>query len=381
MSGHDANASQLPLAVRLRDLIRRDGPISFRDWMEAALYDERDGYYFRPDLKRWGRAGDYRTSPERSPLFAATFANYFSGLYESLGSPRQWTIVEAGAGAGHFAQGVLRTLRSHHPQVFFATRYVIDELSADARAHTLNRLSEFADRVEFRHLSELSRPLDEGIVFANELLDAFPVHRAMMHEGRLVELLVGLGEDDRFTWVKGEEVEPQLARHFAGTVVELSEGQIFEINPGVEEWMNRAAAIINRGYFVIVDYGALADDLYRGTHRRNGTLRAFRNHRFSDDPLSSPGEQDLTTTIDWSNVMRVAKKLGLQVESFERQDEFLLRAGLLDQLERMTAHASGETERLILRSGVRELILPGGLSESFQTLVLKREVVNPERLP
>ena len=90
--------------------------------MKAALYDEAGGYYKRSDLKRWGREGDYRTSPERSQLFAATFARYFASLYDELKQPSQWTIVEAGGGSGDFIGGVLRTLEKQFTQVFGATR-------------------------------------------------------------------------------------------------------------------------------------------------------------------------------------------------------------------------------------------------------------------
>ena len=110
--------NNLPLAEALRDRIRRAGPITFRDWMDAALYDEREGYYCRGDRERWGREGDYRTSPERSPLFAATLARYFAKLHEELGSPAQWTIVEAAAGAGQFAEELLGTLQGQFPKVF-----------------------------------------------------------------------------------------------------------------------------------------------------------------------------------------------------------------------------------------------------------------------
>src|SRR4030095_12837465 len=95
------------LAVRLRERIKNEGPISFCDWMKAALYDQQDGYYRRSDRTRWGRQGASRTSPERSTLFAPPFARYFASLYEDLGQPASWTIVEAGAGDGHFASGLL----------------------------------------------------------------------------------------------------------------------------------------------------------------------------------------------------------------------------------------------------------------------------------
>lgn len=369
MSARDAQSGAPTLAERLRARIRHAGSITFRDWMEAALYDEHDGYYFRRDLKRWGRAGDYRTAPERSPLFAATFASYFAKLYKDLGTPHDWTIFEAGAGAGDFAHGVLQTLRRDYPHIFSATRYVIDEASTDARERARQRLSEFADQVEFRHLVGTSEAVNEGIVFSNELLDAFPIHRVTVQDGKLFELFVGLDEADEFVWMQSEPSTPQLADYLARSGVELSEGQIAEVNLEVEGWMRCAASVFKRGYLILVDYGAEASDLYCAPHRHKGTLRAFHHHSFAEDALSRPGEQDLTTTIDWTNVKRIGTELGLQTLSFERQDKFLLHAGLLDQLERMTRDAPGEADALILTSGVRELILPGGMSERFHVLV------------
>ena len=326
----------------------------------------------RRDLERWGRAGDYRTAPERSPLFAATFARYFAGLYEELGAPHELTIFEAGAGAGHFAQGVLETLRRDYPHIFAATRYIIDESSADGRERARQRLREFADRVEYQTLSEINEPVEAGIVFANELLDALPVHRVVMRDRKLFEFYVGLDEEEKFIWLEREPSTPRLALYFERLDVELAEGQITEVNLGVEEWMKRAASVFKRGALVIVDYGDEANDLYSALHRPAGTLRAFHRHRFTDDILARPGEQDLTTTIDWTNVKAIGEELGLETVSFERQDEFLLRAGLLDQLEHMTAAAQSEADALVLRSSVRELILPGGMSESFQVLVQKK---------
>jgi SAM-dependent MidA family methyltransferase len=373
MSARDEASHKQPLIERLRGRIRRDGPISFKDWMAAALYDEHEGYYVRRDRTRWGRAGDYRTAPERSPLFGASFARFFSRLYEELNAPREWTILESGAGAGHFAHGVLSALQRDYPLIFSATRYAIDELSANSRDRIRERLSEFAERVEFRHPAKTKESSSEGIIFANELLDAFPVHRVTLRDGKLLEFFIGLGEGDGFVWTEQEPSMPQLAEYFNGAGVELSEGQIAEVNLGIEEWMSRAASTFERAFLIIVDYGAEAVDLYSAAHRRQGTLRAFHRHSPADELLAMPGEQDLTTTIDWTNVRRIGEALGLQTVSFERQDEFLLRAGLLDQLERMTADAPNETEAIVLRSSVRELILPGGMSDSFQVMIFKKE--------
>jgi SAM-dependent MidA family methyltransferase len=136
--------------------------------------------------------------------------------------------------------------------------------------------------------------------------------------------------------------------------------------------MRRAASVLTSGYVVTVDYGAEAAELYGAPHRRMGTLRAFRGHRSPEDVLASPGEQDLTTTINWTQVRRAGERAGLRTVLFERQDEFLLRAGLLEQLELLTKEAASEAEAASLRLGAREMILPGGMGASFQVLVQQR---------
>lgn len=372
MGQRDVNRQdEASLAERLRERIKLAGAISFRDWMQAALYDEREGYYCRADLPRWGRAGDYRTSPERSPLFAATFARYFATLYEELGAPQVFWIVEAGAGAGHFAEGVLESLQRWYPHVFAATRYVFDEASEDAKRRAQLRLAPFAKRLEFRRLCEMETASIEGIIFANELLDAFPVHRVRMRDGKLFELYVRADEAGAFCWVEAEPGTSRLQEYLARPGFDLFEGQTAEINLEAEDWIARAASVLKRGYLITVDYGAEAAELYQAPQRTEGTLRAFHRHQFAEDPLARPGEQDLTTSVDWTHIRRAGEDAGLRTISFERQDQFLLRAGLLEQLERRVVEMRSEAEAAVLRSSARTLVLPGGMSESFQVLVQK----------
>jgi SAM-dependent MidA family methyltransferase len=364
-----------PLAERLRLKIEREGAISFRDWMAAALYDEQEGYYCRADRTRWGRAGDggdYRTSPERSPLFAATFARYFAALYAELGSPAEWKILEAGAGAGDFARVLLETLEHTHPRVFQATRYYIAEISEDARARTRENLAAFADRIEFCPNNLRGLSFEAGIIFSNELLDSLPVHRVRQRNGQLREWCVGLDEAGNFNWIEQEPTTSRLAAHFSRLNATLAEGQTAEVNLAAEEWLADAASVLKRGYVVTVDYGAEAGELYQSAARREGTLRGFQAHGFVADLLARPGEHDLTTTINWTAIKQAGEAAGLQTISLERQDEFLLRAGLLEELERLTAQLPTEAEQLRLRLGAREMILPNGMSRSFQVLLQKK---------
>jgi len=368
-----SSPDQTTLAERLRAQIRRGGAISFRVWMAAALYDEREGYYRRAGRPRWGRGGgDYRTSPERSPLFAATCARYFASLHDELGAPPRWTILEAGAGAGDFARVALETLERDHPRVFQATRYHIDETSEDARRRARENLAAFADRIEFCRTDGRAPSFEAGVIFSNELLDAFPVHRVRMRGGRLRELCVALDEAENFCWSEQEPTTPQLEAHFARLGVALAEGHIAEVNLAAGKWIERAAETLRRGYVVTIDYGAEAEELYGSSQRRDGTLRGFREHQFVADVLARPGEHDLTTTVDWTQIKRAGEAAGLETISLERQDEFLLRAGLLNQLEGLTSRLDDEAERLRLRLGAREMILPGGMSESFQVLVQRK---------
>lgn len=362
------------LAERLRERIAREGPITFRDWMNAALYDPRDGYYCRVGQNRWGREGDYRTSSERSSLFAATFARYFARLYHDLGRPSQWTIFEAGAGAGYFAGGVLQTLQRFFPRVFAATSYVIDEVSPHSRSLARERLQAFSDRVQFKRLAEVE--LNPGVVFSNELLDAFPVHRVTVRDDQLQEFFVNVAQDEGFEWKLGEPRAEYLQRilsYFEEFGIELDEGRVVEVNLEIEEWLGKVAAQMQAGFVVTVDYGAAVEDLYSPMADNNGTLRGFHRHQFVDDLLARPGEQDLTTTVNWSFVKSVGARLGLEVVDCERQDKFLLRTGLLEQLEIESQKCEGDAERLRLSTAAREMILPDGMAAHFQVLVQKKE--------
>jgi SAM-dependent MidA family methyltransferase len=361
------------LASRLRERIRRAGPITFCDWMRAALYDSEDGYYCRADRVRWGREGDYRTSPERTSLFAATFAGYFAGLHEQLGGPSAWTIVEAGAGEGHFAEGLLQTLHESHPNVFAATSYVIDEASPFSRTCARERLQPFADRVRFRKLEDVE--IDPGIVFANELLDAFPVHRIAQHEGEFREFYVTVDEKGNFEWlldVPSPALSARLNEYFEEGAIQLKEGQIVEVNLEIAQWLRRVAEKIRTGYVITVDYGAAAADLYSPLANGDGTLRGFQQHRFVDDLLAQPGEYDLTTTVNWSFVQSEGRRLGLEVCEFKRQDQFLLATGFLEQLEVASQQTENESDSLRLRTAAREMILPDGMAAHFQVLVQKK---------
>ncbi len=361
------------LASRLRERIRREGPLTFCEWMKAALYDPHEGYYCRADRLRWGREGDYRTSPERSSLFAATLARYFARLYAELGRPAAWTILEPGAGEGHFASGLLQGLQKFFPDVYAATSYVIDEASRDSITRARERLQPFADRIQFRRLDEVA--IDHGVVFSNELLDSFPVHRITLNDGAFKEFYVTAGEDGNFQWLvdtASAALSERLKVYFDKVGMRPAEGRVVEVGLEIEEWLRRVAARIRTGYVVTVDYGASAADLYSRLAANDGTVRGFQRHQFVDDLLARPGEHDLTTTVNWDFVKSAGASVGLEFVELTRQDQFLLNNGFVEQLEAESSQAEDEAERLRLSTAAREMILPNGMAASFQVLVQKK---------
>ena len=283
------------LSDRLLQQIRSEGPITFYQWMKAALYDSHEGYYCRSDRARWGREGDYRTSAERSELFAATFARYFAKLYAELGSPSTWTIVEAGAGAGHFAAELLGTLQHRFPGVFSATQYVLDEASADSRSRARQFLANLGGQVQFKRLSDLDT-LNPGVIFSNELFDAFPVHRVTTQNGTLREFFVDADDQGSFIWSLGEPATPRLAEYFTGLGIRLGEGQVVEVNLDLEDWLREVADKLTAGYLITVDYGTEAT-LFDALPDRRSTLRGFKGHQFAYDVLEHAGEQLAVETL------------------------------------------------------------------------------------
>ena len=372
----------MSLEARLRARIQREGPISFYEWMKSALYDERDGYYCAERVRQ-GRAGDYRTAPEVSPLFAATFASYFAKLFGELRFPEQFTIIEVGAGTGVFAKGVLATLRNEYPKVFAATSYVVEEVSSSSRAGCAARLREFSERISVRSRTvredDLRNPAPPdprasdritGVIFSNELIDAFPVNRVVMRDGRLRQLFVGVN-DSQFVW-RERDLEEALAAYCDRAGLKLREGQIAEINLDAEAFIAYAASVLERGYLVTVDYGAERDELLNSRDREHGTLRAFRSHHFADDALGNPGQQDLTTTIDWTQMKEAGERCGLQTLRLEQLDCFLICEGLLNRIETIAQTATDMAEASQLSAGARELIIPGGMATSFQVLIQQK---------
>ena len=182
-----------------------------------------------------------------------------------------------------------------------------------------------------------------------------------------------LGAEGSFAWTTGSLSSQRLIEYCRVHSLELADGQIVEINLGIDDWLAQIAAKLDEGFLITVDYGEEARDLYDFTRRPYGSLRGFLRHDFVADVLAQPGDCDLTTTINWTQVKRTGESLGFRVVEFASQDKFLLHAGLLEELEFLLENAQTEAEKLTLSTSAREMILPGGMASSFQVLVHKKQ--------
>jgi SAM-dependent MidA family methyltransferase len=338
------------LAERLRDRIRREGPISFADFMEAALYDPEAGYYSRG--APIGEGGDFVTSPSVSPAFAATLARRFADDASVLGGLLDF--VEVGAGEGRFLAYFREALESDHPAVAGRTRLTAVERGRAAR----EKLSALPVRV-LANVEELPERSVVGWIFANELYDALPVARVRGATAGLEELRVGT-DADRFVWVAEPAPAPWLDR-LARSGVTLEPGQVAEVRLLAAELHRRLARALTRGRLVVFDYGHRARTLFHPLARPGGTLAAHRGGRRGGDPLERPGEQDLTAHVDWDELVSAGEAEGLESDGPIRQGRFLSEAGVFD-----FARDEGEKWRAY------RLVDPAGMGDEISVLVQSR---------
>ena len=356
------------LESRLVARIDEQGPLTFRDFMEAALYDPHLGYYQTERLKI-GPDGDFYTSSNVHPAFGAVLARAFVDLSSQLGgSDGVHTIVEMGAGTGRLAADVLMGLRDRHPAFFQKVDYVIVEASEEMVMRERELLAGFEGHVRWSNLAELEIAPITGIFFSNELVDAMPVHRVRFTRSGIEEQYVTVRGGLALVW--GAASTPRLMEYFERTGVTPAEGQIAEVNLDAIEWLARASRAIQRGFLITVDYGDVSPLLY-AVGREKGTVRSFYKHQLIDSPLERVGEQDITASVNFSALMEYGRQADLETVSYERQVAFLLRMGLVELIEERE-DKSPSREEVAERLALKNLFVPGGVSDNFRVLVQRK---------
>ena len=344
----------------MRDRIVREGPISFYDFMRAALYDPEEGYYARGGAI--GDGGDFVTSPYVSPAFARSLARLFA--IEIGGFEGEVDLVEVGAGSGRFLEDFASAVGALDPELHARLRLTAVETSSAGRAILSARGIEPAPRV-FADAAELAPGSVKGWIFSNELYDALPVVRLEGSEEGLRELRVSW-TGGRFAWAPAPA--PDAAAPFERLGVRLAPGQKGEFAPDAGPLHRRLARALSRGAVVAFDYGHPARILYHPFARPDGTLTVHEDGRRGGDPLERPGERDLTAHVNWDILLGVGEEEGLRADRLARQGLFLSEIGILD-----FAESTADKWRIF------RLVDPEGMGEEISVLVQRRGMTSGAR--
>ena len=387
--------------------------ITFAEFMEMVLYHPEHGYYSSDAVKIGFQGGDFFTSVNLCTDFGELLGEQFFQMWEILGKPVPFSLVEIGAGQGLLALHILKYHQLRYPDFFTALEYVIVEKSPTLRQEQQRRLQDFP--VRWCSLEDIPSEAIAGCFFSNELVDAFPVHQFILETGELREIYVttpqnltpqpqtlqglfspplieeGLGERSNFAFVEvtGEPSTPQLAEYLDLVEIDFTQSAYpddyrSEINLAALDWLSIVADRLQRGYVLTIDYGYPASRYYN-PRRSQGTLQCYYHHRFHDNPYINIGRQDITAHVDFTALERWGEKCNLKNVGFIQQGLFLMALGLGERLsrvfdERIAALSDQQqplSQLLQRRDALHQLIDPTGLG-GFGVLVQSKGLDNTE---
>ena len=310
--------------------IREEGPISFHDFMEMALYYPEKGYYTSAQNKI-GKTGDFYTSSSLTPAFGAMIARQIEEMWDISGR-KAFTIVEYGAGTGVLCHDILNYLKNNN-ELYERLNYCIIEKSPVMRekqkAHLHQKVSWHNT---IRDIADIT-----GCILSNELLDNLAVHQVVMHN-ELMEVFVDYKDD--FTELL-KPAKKELTEYLAALNVVLPKGFRTEINLEAIEWMKEIAASLKKGYLITIDYGYLSDELY-SERRSSGTLVCYNKHTINDNPYTNIGSQDITSHVNFSALSHFGFAFRLAHCGLTTQAGFLLSLGFKEYLRKILAEEPGQ---------------------------------------
>ncbi|MBA3960978.1 MAG: SAM-dependent methyltransferase [Chthoniobacterales bacterium] len=350
----------MSMAMFIRSVIDREGPISFARFMELALYQPELGYYSSGRCAI-GRDGDYFTSVSVGPLFGRMMAAQFGEIWEKLGQPSEFTIVEQGAHHGEFAHDLLEELRASAPKLFAEVSYRIVEPFSVLRQRQRKTLEAFAEQTSWVSSIEELDPF-YGVHFSNELLDAMPVHLLVCEGGLWRERFVTTSSEG-FAFVEGPVGNERLHARLGKIPSLPNERYETEVNLMALDWIAALAPKLRQGIIIAADYGFTRAEFY-AANRTTGTLQSRAAHRALPSPFTNPGKSDLTAHVEWSSLAEQAEEGGLTSIAFTDQHHFL--TGLLARFPALAAGSAQESRAL------QTLLHPEHLGMKFQFLALTR---------
>jgi SAM-dependent MidA family methyltransferase len=374
------------LAQEIRDSSHQR--ISFMRYMEQVLYEPNYGYY-ATNAVNIGQDGDFFTSPHLGQDFGQLLAEQFVEMWQIMGRPNPFTLVEMGAGQGIIAQDILTAIQILYPEFFTALDYVIVERASALITEQQQRLAQWVKNwgnLKWSTLEELQTDAIAGCFFSNELIDAFPVHRFAIQQGQLQEIYVQLKPDSPAEFIEtlAEPSTPKLVDYFDDLRLEnfpkaYPDGYQSEVNLAALDWIHGVSDRLQQGYVLTIDYGYPATKYYNPA-RSSGTLQCYYQHRSHSNPYLHIGHQDLTAHVNFTALERQGERRGLETLGFTQQGLFLMALGLGDRLlannnGQMTQDLSAIIRR---REALHSLMNPMGLG-GFGVLIQSKGLTLAER--
>jgi len=346
-----------PLKEIILAEIRKKGLISFREYMEMALYYPDLGYYTSRGEKI-GKKGDYYTSPYLTPVFGELIARQIEEM-ESLLGEKDFTIVEIGAGRGLLSRDILNSLKNA------SLHYAFVEPNPESK----ELLQEFSDRTTWYPSLEQLPSFEKACFLSNELFDAQPVHLVVMKD-RLQEVYINEDFEEIL-----KPAPKKLENYFKELGVSLPEGYRTEINLEAISLLGKISSHFSKGFVITIDYGYPSEELYQ-SYRSQGTLMGYHKHTATDNPYIRIGKQDITSHVNFSALVHWGRKYGLELTGFTDQAHFLLSLGLENKI--------GELQRKLDYTNYLKNILPiknlflGNMGETFKVLIQHKGIPRPE---
>ncbi len=363
--------SRALVARIIRELEANDGFLPFDRFMALALYAPGLGYYVA-GAQKFGATGDFVTAPELSPLFGACLARQCAETLRAGGDG----IIEFGGGSGRLAVSVLRALAA---QGLTAVKYAIVELSPELRtrqrAYVEAAAPEVLARVEW--WQGPPRAAWEGVILANEILDALPVTRFEISQAEVLECGVGLdvaGQLEGRTRVADAVLGAEVSAALAQPMRAYATGYRSEINFAQRAWLADLSNFLRRGVVILADYGYPRAEYYH-PDRTDGTLQCYYRHRVHADPLWWPGVQDMTAAVEFTAVAEAAVAAGYEVAGFAEQAQYLLASGITDLLQQANAQDSAAIHQAT--QAVKTLLLPEAMGTRVKFMTLTRDYTGP----
>ncbi len=346
------------ISARIRHRIEKQGPISFAEYMQMALYEPGLGYYSAGAVK-FGIDGDFITAPEISPLFSQCIARQCQQVLENIPNG---SILELGAGRGVMAAEVLLALEAlgSLPQ-----HYLILEVSADLRERQQQYIRatvpHLVDRVSW--LERLPSQAFDGVILGNEVLDAMPVHKFKIDNG--IKACCVAYADQQFTWSLQTTISAVLIAAIEALDIDFKAGYESEINLWLSGWVKSLSEILERGVMIFIDYGFPRHEYYH-PQRDTGTIACHYRHRSHFDPLILTGIQDITAHVDFTALATHAQENKLEVLGYTHQAGFLINLGIGNFI----TDRRDDISHYNLAQQIKRLTLPSEMGELFKVIAL-----------